>query len=456
MLDLVPAEVADVDETLNTVLRLGEHTEVGDIADNSLVDGTNGILVADALPRVGGELLQTEGHLPVLAVDGKDLGLDLVADLEELLSGVEPRRPAHLGHMDKTLDTGLDLNESTVVGDQDDLTLDSVTDLDILVEVVPRMRGKLLVTESDPLLAGIELLDDDLDLLVEGDDLLGIVDPAPAEVSDVDETVNTTEVDEHAVVGDVLDSSLKDLTLLELADELGPAGLLLSLEESFMGDDDVAELLVDLDDLEVHGLVDIGVVVTDGLDVDLGAGQEGLDAEHVDDHATLGAGLDEALDDLVVVAGLVDAVPRLEGAGLLVGKDQLTLAVLGGLHIDLDLVSDLQVRIVTELGSLDDTLALVTYIDDNLPLGDGCDGTLDHLVLHDLGESLVIGLLNLFPVVLSVDLGAALEGVPIEILGRDRRVEGRFLCFFHFCLGSLRLLLNGLDGGIQCFFCHNG
>ena len=135
MLDLVPAEVADVDETLNTVLRLGEHTEVGDIADNSLVGGTNGILVADALPRVGGELLQTEGHLPVLAVDGKDLGLDLVADLEELLSGVEPRRPAHLGHMDKTLDTGLDLNESTVVGDQDDLTLDSVTDLDILVEV---------------------------------------------------------------------------------------------------------------------------------------------------------------------------------------------------------------------------------------------------------------------------------------------------------------------------------
>ena len=249
MLDLVPAEVADVDETLDTVLRLGEHTEVGDIADNGLVDGSDRILVADALPRVGGELLQTEGHLPVLTVNGKNLSLDLVTDFEELLGTVEPGRPAHLRDMDKTLDTGLDLNEGAVVSDQDNLTLDSVTDLDILVEIVPRMRSELLVTEGDPLLAGIELLDDDLDLLVQGDNLLRIVDSTPAEVSDVDETVNTTEVNEDTVVGDVLDSTLKDLSLLELADELSPAGLLLSLEESLVRDNDIAELLIALDDL---------------------------------------------------------------------------------------------------------------------------------------------------------------------------------------------------------------
>ena len=37
MLDLVPAEVADVDETFYAVLKLCEYTEVGDIADGSLV-----------------------------------------------------------------------------------------------------------------------------------------------------------------------------------------------------------------------------------------------------------------------------------------------------------------------------------------------------------------------------------------------------------------------------------
>ena len=171
MLDLVPAEVADVDESFDTVLRLCEHTEVGDVADDCLVGGADRILVADALPRVGGELLQTERHLPVLTVDGKDLSLNLVSDLEELLGAMQPGRPGHFGNMDKTLDTGLDLHECAIVGDEDDLSLDSVSDLDVLVEVVPRVRSELLVTEGDPLLVGIELLDDDLDLFVEGDDL---------------------------------------------------------------------------------------------------------------------------------------------------------------------------------------------------------------------------------------------------------------------------------------------
>ena len=37
MFDLVPREVADVYETLDTILELSKYTEVGDVADNSLV-----------------------------------------------------------------------------------------------------------------------------------------------------------------------------------------------------------------------------------------------------------------------------------------------------------------------------------------------------------------------------------------------------------------------------------
>ncbi len=85
----------------------------------------------------------------------------------------------------------------------------------------------------------------------------------------MDETVNTTEVNEYSVVGDVLDSTLKDLSLLKLADELGPTLLLLGFEKSLVGNDNVAELLVDLDDLEVHCLVDVSVVVAYRFDVDL-------------------------------------------------------------------------------------------------------------------------------------------------------------------------------------------
>ena len=41
--------------------------------------------------------------------------------------------------MDETLDTRLDLYESAVVSDEDNLTLDNVAFLDVGVEVVPRM-----------------------------------------------------------------------------------------------------------------------------------------------------------------------------------------------------------------------------------------------------------------------------------------------------------------------------
>ena len=37
MFDLVPREVADVNETLDTVLKLCKYTEVGDVAYDSLV-----------------------------------------------------------------------------------------------------------------------------------------------------------------------------------------------------------------------------------------------------------------------------------------------------------------------------------------------------------------------------------------------------------------------------------
>ena len=66
------------------------------------------------------------------------------------------------------------------------------------------------------------------------------------------------------------------------------------------------------------------------------------------------------------------------------GKDELAFLVLRRLNVNLNLVTNLEVWIVTELWSLDDTFALVTYVDDNLSLGDGGNGSFNDLVLNDL------------------------------------------------------------------------
>ena len=179
MLDLVPAEVADVNETLYAVLKLGKHAEVGDVAYGSLVLAANRILGADVLPRILGKLLETKGNLVSIAVDAEDACLNFVTYLEELLSAVQTWAPRHFGNVNESFYARFNLDECAVVSDEDNLTLNLVTDLEVRIEVVPRMWGKLLVTKGDSLLLRIEFLDDDLDLLVEGNNLLRAVDPAP-------------------------------------------------------------------------------------------------------------------------------------------------------------------------------------------------------------------------------------------------------------------------------------
>ena len=121
-----------------------------------------------------------------------------------------------------------------------------------------------------------------------------------------------------------------------------------------MGNHNVLELLVDLHDLEVHGGVHEYVIITDGLDVDLGTGEEGLNSEHVNDHTTLCAGLYVTLHNLTALICGVNHIPRFELAGFLVGDDELALAVLCALYKDFHLVTHFEVRIVTELRGGDD------------------------------------------------------------------------------------------------------
>ena len=421
MLDLLgPAQVADVHEAVNTFLKLYEYAEVGEVADSCGMPGVDGIFFCDGSPRIGFELLDTEGHLALLAVEGQDNSLNFVTDLEEVLCAAQVEAPAHFGDVDETLYAGLNLYECAVVSDDHDLTLDDVANLEVGIESIPGMRAELLETESDALLGVVEVEDDDIDLLVELDNLFGMADAAPGEVGNVDESVHSAEVHEYTVRADVLDGSLEYLTLLETADDLGLLGLELCLDESLVGNDHVAVFLIDLDDLELHRLVYIYVIITDGLDADLAAGEECLDSEYIDDHTALGAALDVALDDLVVVVSLVDPVPGTEGACPLVREDQLAFLVFRVLYEDIYLVTYCEVGVVAEFVDAHYALALVTYIDDNFALVHRDDSTFDHFVLAYAGKGLAVALFG--SCLVGLVEAVILECVPVERCVVRRRV----------------------------------
>ena len=92
--------------------------------------------------------------------------------------------------MNKTLYARLHLNECTVVSHDDNFAVNVVADFEIGVKVVPWMGHKLLETESDAFFLIIEIDDNDFDVLIKLNDFAGIGYAAPAEVCDVNETVN--------------------------------------------------------------------------------------------------------------------------------------------------------------------------------------------------------------------------------------------------------------------------
>ena len=150
------------------------------------------------------------------------------------------------------------------------------------------------------------------------------------------------------------------------------------------------------------------------MNVDLAARQESLNAEYVNDHTALSAALDVTLNNLLVVEGCVDTLPRLAEASLLVGEHELTLGILLVLYVNLNLVTNLQLGIVTELGSGDDTVALVTDVYNHFLLVGSDNGTFYYLMLAYLVECFVIRLLEV--VFADVSACAILKLVPIEVV----------------------------------------
>ncbi len=237
-----------------------------------------------------------------------------------------------------------------------------VAHLEVCIESIPWMWSKLLQTESNALLLVVEVDNNNVELLIEFYNLVWIAYAAPREVCDVDETINATEVDEYTVRSDVLNGTFKNLTLLELANDFLLLSLELCFDESLVANYNVAEFLVDLNNLEFHGLTNECIVVADRLHVNLAAWEECFCTKYVNNHTTLSAALHEALNDFVFLKRSVYALPRACSASLCVGEYETTLLVLKVFNVNLYCVANGEFWIVAEFVGVDNALAFVANV----------------------------------------------------------------------------------------------
>src|SRR5262245_22572239 len=215
---------------------------------------------------------------------------------------------------------------------------------------------------------------------------------APRHVGDVQQAVDAPQIDERAVVGDVLDGAREDLALGERVQRVLLLLRILLFEEYLAGEHDVAALLVDLDDAHAQFLTAQRIEVAHRAHVDLRPRQERADAD-VHGETALDAFDDAADDDLALGIGLLDLVPDLHLLGLLAREDDVTFTVLGALEQDVDGVAGLDghlAGLIHELVDGNDAFRLVADVDNHFGWRDFENGALHDLAFRDVAEAAIV------------------------------------------------------------------
>ena len=207
-----------------------------------------------------------------------------------------------------------------------------------------------------------------------------MIDPPPGDVGHMQEAVDPAEIDERAVVGQVLHCAVDDLAFGEIGDDLVALLGAALLQHGAAGDDDVAAAAVHFQDLERLGNVHQRPDVANGANVDLAPRQEGDGAVEVDGEAAFDLVEDDPFDLLVLLERLLELDPALLAPRLVARDDRLAERVLDPLEIDLDLVAEARRGIAAVIGEFlegDAPFRLQADVDDGHVLFDRDDLALD-------------------------------------------------------------------------------
>src|SRR5574341_982126 len=329
-------------------------------------------------------------------------------------------RPGHLGNMHQALDARLDFDEGAVVGDRNHFALDARTDGEAFNRRRPRIGNQLFVTQTDALFVAVEFKNFDLNVLADLEQFVRVLDAAPRHVGYVEQAVQTAKINKRAVFGDVLDLTFDDDAFFQIPERF----VLLAIDDLFENDlarkDDVAALLVDLEDANFDLFVAEAVEVADRANIYLAARQEGLDASDVNAQAAFDPIGDAADDVSALFVGHFNLIPRLHPHGVGARKLDIPFGVFELLDVNINFIAriDRDLIAVFEFGDRHDAFRFETHINDDNLIGDLDDASFDDLTLTDFAP------MRLF--VLIEDFAEIFHGqIAISVIAGDLIIDRR-------------------------------
>src|SRR6056297_680829 len=239
-----------MDHAVDFAFETDEQTEFGDVLDLAFDFGSGGMGLGKDFPRVAHGLLEAKADTTLGAVDFEHHDFDLLRGGDDLAGMHVLLGPGHFRDVNETFDTGLQLNEGTVIGDVRHAAGMHRIERILGGDQIPQIFLQLLHAEADAMRVLVDLDDLNLDGLADRQDFRGVIDAAPGHVGDVQKPVDTAQIDEGAVFGDVLDHPIDGIAFRKLADHLGALLGAAFLEDGAARDDDIAAAAIHLEDLE--------------------------------------------------------------------------------------------------------------------------------------------------------------------------------------------------------------
>ena len=313
---LFPGNVGHVDQAIDPLFDTHKNSEIGDIADNPRDNASLRVLLFQRLPGIGGGLLQTEGDSFGLGVDIQDHHRDMLAYRQYLGGVFDFPCPEHLRHMDQSFNARFKFNKNAIVGKVDHPPLDERMDGELILDRLPGIFSQLLEPQGYPFLLPVEGEHLDTNLLSLGKMVGGARDAAPGNVRHMQQTIDAAQVNEETVVGNVLDHPFDDLPLFNVLKRLQFFDLPLLFQDGSARQDHIVSLPIILQDIELKGLADIPVKVSNRADIHLGAWKKGGDAD-IHGKTSLHPFNDRTLDRGILFTGEFHIIPNLDFSGFI-------------------------------------------------------------------------------------------------------------------------------------------
>src|ERR1700678_129558 len=421
-----PAQVADVHKTVNPIFDFDEGAKLGQVANPALDGCSDGIFVMQRIPGVGGELPHAERNAALGGIHAQDHAVDFVVYVDQLRGVLHPFRPSHFAYVDEALNTLFEFDECSVIGDADYASMDMRADGVAMLRIEPRIGRELFEAERDALLVFAILQHLDLNLIADVDQVARVRQASPRHVGDVQQAVDSAHVNECAVLGEILDDAGEDAAFFKVFEGFAALFVLLFFEKLLAGDDDIAALLVELDDGDFHRLALHAIQIADGAQVHLGARQERARALNVDGKAALDALYDDAFDRLLFVVGALNLIPGAQTLRFEMREVDVSLFGLALLAHDIDFVAGLKLRIalvIEDLRNRRHAFGFRSDIDEDVGRGELHDGAFYHVIVADRFFCLVLKVMERGGKIVAAGSGAVLA----RIFGRFTFVNVLFM-----------------------------